>query len=351
MDTFDLRNVLTSLEWSRRISFACTIILTAVFIWLLIFLIQRFHIGLFMLVFFTIAEFGVMCLLIPVIYLPYKKRFNQKIVPEFIKSKSTYLSLVEKKEIDRVDFMASQFFLKTPNDVWCEMVLKGAYKGYSMKCAMISINSSEQNRQGRHYENMFFNGLFIIATPAMISSKISCIDPIVLLTPNNEPYTQDANSLEMSISADSAFLTYVATKPIPNGTTRSIYTAKLPPQSLCVPATNIKIVRKKSNQVMFNDSVFNGSFTVYSHDSKLQNKINNSKFTQMILTAKEKNGKSFYFSKFDNVVFAAFERDKDDFNPPFFVPINEKIIKKLDVSFQKTLEEINQTIEIADYLK
>jgi hypothetical protein len=351
MDVMELRNTLMSLEWSRRLCFAGTLIMVIGFLWLTIFLFQRFHIGLFFLLCLCIAEFVVIALLIPVIYLPYSKEFKRIIVSDFIKSKPTYLSLYQNEVIDRVDIMASQFFLKTPNDVWCEMVLKGTLKNYTIRCAMVFINSSEKSRQGGHYENMFFTGLFIIATPTTFSGKINCIDPVVLIVPKNEPYVQDINSLTMAIEEDSSYLTYNATKPITNGSAHSIYASKIPEQSLCIPQKQIRIIRKKSEQVNYEDSVFNDIFTVYCKDKDFQNKLKDIKLRQLLLKAKEKNGKGFYFSKFDNVVFAAFEREKDDFKPPLFVPINEKVIKKLDVSFQKTLEEINQTIEIAEYLK
>jgi hypothetical protein len=247
--------------------------------------------------------------------------------------------------------MASHFFLKTPNAVWCEMVMKGALKNYNIRCGMILINSSEQNRQGGHSENMFFNGLFIIVTPTTLSGRINYKDPSILIAPQSEPYIQDATSLTMAISEDSSRLGFEATKPIPNGSTHSMYSSKIPDQSLCIPPKQIRIVRKKAEQVIYEDSVFNGAFAVYCNDSDSKHKSVDLRFKQLLLKAKERNGKSFYFSKFDNVVFAAFERERNDFNPPFFVPINKKIVDKLDNAFQKTLDEIDETIEIAEYLK
>lgn len=351
MDPLDIRNVLMTLEWSRRFSFICTLILTVGFVWLTIFLVQRFHVGLFMMVWISIADICIIGLLIPVIYRPYKKSFDERIIPDFIKSKSTYLSLCEDEEIDRIDFMASQFYLKVPDAVWCNMVLEGINKGYKIKCAKLMIGSTVASRQGGMTNSEVFCGTFIIATPESLSGKVSCIEPEVLVVPQEEPYVQDVHCLEMAISADSESFVYNATRPIPNGVSHSMYSYKLPLKSLCIPPKQIRVLRKKAEQIIYEDPIFNDAFTVYAKELNIQSKLKDSKFKQLLLKAKDKNRKGIYFSKFNNVIFAAFESEKDDFEPPFFTPINEKIIEKLDSAYQKTLEEINETIEIAEYLK
>jgi len=347
----ELRNTLIQLEWSRRFCFAGTLVMVIGFIWLAIFLFQRFHIGLFLLFCLSVAEFCIVIVLIPVIYYPYSKSFKNKIISSFIDPKSSKLSLFQNEEIDRIDFMSSQFFLKTPNYVWCNMVMKGRVKENDIRCGMIKITSTERNSQSGNFDTQLFSGLFVIITPESSRDRISCVEPNVLVVPADEPYYQDASYLSMATSDDSSYLNYNATKPIPNGSTHSLYASKIPDQSLCIPPKQIRIVRKKAEQVIYEDSLFNDAFTVYCKDSDSRHKSIDLKFKQLLLTAKERNGKAFYFSKFDNVVFAAFERDKDDFKPPLFVPINEKIVGKLDSAYQKTVEEINKIVEIAEYLK